>query len=132
MEDKFFYKLLCNPLLRIIHYKINHMNRKLFFSFLLLVMAMAFTFSTRLITGTILDDAGKPVIAQVMVKKSKKTVLSLADGRFSIDIGDEKEVTLVISCVGFQTKEVKVGKEDKLTIRLKQDIQALSEVIIVG
>ena len=93
---------------------------------------MAFTFSTRLITGTILNDAGKPVIAQIMVKNSKKMVLSAADGRFSIDVGDNKNVTLIISCIGFQTKEVTIGKEDRLTIQLRPDIQVLSDIVVTG
>jgi hypothetical protein len=48
------------------------MKRILLFSFLLFIIATAFTYSTRVITGTITDDAGKPVIAYIQVKNSRK------------------------------------------------------------
>lgn len=70
------------------------MKRKLFYSFLLLIMATAFTYSTRFITGTITDDAGKPIIAYIQVKNSlKKGVSSAKDGSFSIAVDDTADRT---------------------------------------
>ncbi|MDB5210886.1 MAG: TonB-dependent receptor [Sediminibacterium sp.] len=94
------------------------MKRIILFSFLLLIIATAFTYSTRVITGTITDDAGKPIIAYIQVKNSQKGASSAADGSFKIEIADDNAV-LVVSAVGFERKEIKVGKDDKLTIRLK-------------
>jgi Ca-activated chloride channel family protein len=105
------------------------MKRILLFSFLLFIIATAFTYSTRVITGTITDDAGKPVIAQIQVKNSQRGVLSGADGSFKLEITDDKTV-LIVSAVGFETKEIRVGKDEKLTIRLKTSTQSLQEVVI--
>ncbi|MEO8174020.1 MAG: von Willebrand factor type A domain-containing protein [Sediminibacterium sp.] len=106
------------------------MKRIIFFSFLLLIIATAFTYSTRIITGTITDDAGKPVIAYIQVKNSKKGTNSAADGSFKLEITDDKTI-LVVGAVGFETKEIPVGGDDKLTIRLKAITQTLNEVVVV-
>ncbi len=120
---------MCNSIHRFILIKINYMKRIIFFSFLLFLIATAFTYSTRIITGTITDDAGKPVIAHIQVKNSQKAVLSGADGSFKLQITDDKTV-LIVSAVGFETKEVRVGKDEKLTIRLKPVTQNLDEIVV--
>jgi Ca-activated chloride channel family protein len=107
------------------------MKRTPLFSFLLCIMAMAFTYSTRIITGTITDDAGKPVIAYIQVKNSKKATVSLSDGSFKLEISDDKAI-LIVGAIGFETKEVSVGKNEKLTIRLKAYPQGLDEVVVMG
>ncbi|MEO7530029.1 MAG: von Willebrand factor type A domain-containing protein [Sediminibacterium sp.] len=108
------------------------MKRKLFFSFLLLVMATAFTYATRIITGTIVDDAGKPVIAQIHVKNSKKEVSSAADGSFSITLDAQEKVILVISAPGYQQQEVTVQKDNKVILHLKVMETTLQDVVVTG
>jgi hypothetical protein len=98
---------------------------------LLCIIATAFTYSTRIITGTITDDAGKPVIAYIQVKNSKKATVSLSDGSFKLEITDDKAI-LIVGAIGFETKEVSVGKNEKLTIRLKAYPQGLDEVVVMG
>ncbi|MES2332856.1 MAG: von Willebrand factor type A domain-containing protein [Bacteroidota bacterium] len=107
------------------------MKRVLIFSFLLFIIATAFTFSGRVITGTITDDAGKPIIAYIQVKNSQKGASSAADGSFKIEIADDNTI-LVVSAVGFERKEITVGKDDKLTIRLKASTESLAEVVVTG
>ena len=69
------------------------MKRKLFFSFLLFIMATAFTYLPRVITGTITDDAGKPIIAYIRIKNSPKDVSSAKDGSFYIALDDTADRT---------------------------------------
>jgi len=110
------------------------MKRTFLFGFLLLVTVTAFTYLTRTITGTITDDAGKPIIAYVTVKETGKRVSTAADGSFRIQVSDDKAI-LVITALGYEFKEVPVGKDSKLTIRLHAATATnaeLNDVTVVG
>ena len=57
-------------------------------------------------------------------------VITDIDGKFSIDA--PKKSTLVISYIGYITKEIEVGDNNKIDIVLKEDAQSLDEVVVVG
>src|SRR5690606_37789652 len=52
------------------------------------------------------------------------------DGNYQINA--PSDATLVFSSVGFKTQAVAVSNRSVIDIRLEQDVQALSEVIVVG
>lgn len=83
------------------------------------------------ITGIILDNSnGQPIPGvNVLVKGTKNGISSGIDGSFSIQakIGE----TLVLSYIGFLDQNVKITSS-KLTIRLKGDVKALDEVVVIG
>lgn len=84
------------------------------------------------VTGTIKNDQGVTIPgASVLVKGTKLGVVSNAQGTFSLDLatGDE---TLVVSSVGFKTREIQVNRQATLSIQLEDDIAALGEVVVVG
>ncbi len=107
------------------------MKYAFFLGFLLLVTVTAFAYSTRFITGTVTDDAGKPIIAYIYIKKTSTGVSSGADGHFRIQVTDDKAI-LVITAAGYELKEIPVGKQLLLTIRLQASVQALEEVVVTG
>jgi iron complex outermembrane receptor protein len=81
------------------------------------------------ITGKVLDENGEPLLGASIVKKGTQIgAITDFDGNFNIDaaIGD----LLVVSYVGFDTKEVRVNNTI-INIRLSSGVQ-LSEVVIVG
>lgn len=85
----------------------------------------------QVIKGSVLDDSGEPLTgATIQVKGTSDGALADMDGNFSVKgkVGD----TLVVSFVGFITQEVKVTKTTGIEIRLKEDSQALDEVVVVG
>lgn len=83
------------------------------------------------ITGTVLDATGTPVIgANVMVKGTTNGTITDMDGKFTLDV--EKGATLIVSYIGFTSQEIKVGNQTKLSIELKEDSQALDELVVVG
>ena len=87
--------------------------------------------SGRKITGTVLDATGIPVIgANVMVKGTNNGTITDIDGKFSLDV--EEGATLVISYIGFANQEIKVGSQTNLSIAMKEDAEALDELIVVG
>ena len=83
------------------------------------------------ITGTIVDASGIPVIgANVMVKGTTNGTITDLDGRFTLDV--PKDAVLEVSYIGYSTQTVKVSGQKSLSIMLKEDTQALDEVVVVG
>lgn len=83
------------------------------------------------VKGTIVDATGVPVIgANVMVKGTTNGTITDMDGNFSLEapVG----ATLVVSYVGYSNQEIKVGNQKNLSIALKEDAEALDELVVVG
>jgi TonB-linked SusC/RagA family outer membrane protein len=88
----------------------------------------------RTITGKISEEANKSSIAgaTITVKGGKKTVTADANGAFSIAVPPGK-ATLIISSIGFATKEVPLGAEDRtVDVLLSTDNKQLGEVIVTA
>ena len=84
------------------------------------------------VTGTIKDENGEPVAgASILVKGSTVGTSSDAAGNFKLQLSQEK-VVLVISSVGFQTKEVTVSKSGPVNIVLSKKEGTNEEIIVVG
>jgi TonB-linked SusC/RagA family outer membrane protein len=84
-----------------------------------------------LISGTVKDVAGEPIIgASVVVQGSKMGVVTDLDGRFEIKAADD--ATLTVSFIGYTTETVKVGGRNNLTVILKEDAQVLNDVVVIG
>ncbi len=83
------------------------------------------------VTGVVLDPTGMPVIgANIMVKGTTSGTITDMDGKFSLDV--DKDATLVISYIGFASQEIKVGNQTKLSISLKEDSEALDELVVTA
>ena len=84
------------------------------------------------ITGTITDQDGQPLPgASVVEKGTNNGTQSDFDGNFSISVADENAV-LVVSYIGFATKEISVNGQTQLTISLDESASDLEEVVVVG
>lgn len=82
-------------------------------------------------TGTVLDVNGDPLIgASIMVKGTTTGTIADIDGNFTID-NVKRGATLSISYMGYVTQEV-VFNGQPLKITLKEDSNALEEVVVVG
>jgi len=87
--------------------------------------------TTRMITGIVTDTNGEPVIgATVMIKGGKTGTVSDVNGNFSLEVTDQ--TTLVISYVGLSTVEINVGTQNKLIVKLQEDVKTLEEIVVVG
>ncbi|MFT3932669.1 MAG: SusC/RagA family TonB-linked outer membrane protein [Chitinophagaceae bacterium] len=83
----------------------------------------------RTITGKVADDKGNPLPnASVQVKGTNTGTVSLTDGSFSLKI--TKGTALVVSVLGFETKTIPIS--DHVSVSLKSDPNALSEVVVTG
>ena len=82
------------------------------------------------VTGTVLDAAGEPIIgANVVVEGTTIGVITDMDGKYELEA--PKGSNLVISYIGFSSKTVKATTQPA-TIKLAEDTQLLSEVVVVG
>ena len=81
-------------------------------------------------TGLVKDKTGEPMIGvNVLVKGTTNGTITDFDGKFSIpDV--PSNATLVVSYIGYLTKEVKTGKD--LVIVLEEDNKTLDEVVVIG
>ena len=82
------------------------------------------------VTGTVSDAMGPIIGASVVEKGTGNGVVTDFDGHFALTV--KPGTTLVISYVGYEKQEVKVGSESDLNITLREDSHSLEEVVVVG
>ena len=100
---------------------------------LLFLFCIGFSASSQgqTVTGTIVDETGKPLkSASILVKGSSVGTTTDDNGRFSITASSGK--TLVVSSVDFNDKEVRVGNESNITVSLVSNSRQLEQVVVVG
>lgn len=84
------------------------------------------------INGTVTDNSKFPLPgASILVKGTSKGAIADFDGNFSITLEDTP-ATLVISFLGYQSKEVTVSNQSTITIVLDEDKEQLEEVVVIG
>ncbi len=85
----------------------------------------------KIITGTVVDPNGEAVIgANVVVKGTTNGTITDMDGKFSLEVPEG--AMLLVSYIGYGDYETKVGNQSNLSITLKEDSQALDELVVVG
>ena len=86
----------------------------------------------RQITGTVSDGTGEPVIgANVLEAGTTNGVITDIDGNFRLQ-GVQPNAKIQVSFIGYITQTLTVGNQTNLKVTLKEDAQALDEVIVVG
>ena len=74
---------------------------------------------------------GEPVIgANVLVKGTTNGVVTDLNGKFSLQV--KPNDILQISYIGYNSQEVAVKGQHTLNITLKEDVESLDEVVVVG
>ncbi len=82
------------------------------------------------VSGVVQDAMGPVIGASVKVKGTNTGVATNLDGKFTLSVNPG--ATLVVSYIGYVTKEVKVGNQTSLNIILEEDKKLLDEVVVVG
>ena len=82
--------------------------------------------------GRVIDENGEPIIgATITFKDTYKSVLTDINGNFVIDVPKNNNRPLVLSYIGYETKEVAVN-EPTIEVKMHADQLALNEVVVVG
>ena len=83
----------------------------------------------QLFTGVVKDVLGEPVIgASVVEKGSSNGSVTDLDGKFSVST--IPGTTLVVSCIGYSSQEVKA--KENMDVTLQEDGQMLDNVVVIG
>ncbi len=83
------------------------------------------------ITGTVVSAEGTPLEgATVMIKGTKTSVVTSADGRFSIKA--ETDQTLIISYVGFKTEEISINGRGNIDIVMQKVVSEIEQVVVTA
>lgn len=84
------------------------------------------------VKGVVTDASGLPVIgAGVTVEGTTEGTITDVDGKYSIMV-DDGNVVLCFSSLGYSTQTVNVGGRAVIDVVLKEDVQYLDEVVVVG
>ena len=106
------------------------MRMPLVLLFLLCLFPMG-ALAQSVIKGTVIDEAGEPVIgASVLVQGTKAGAVTDFDGNFSVEAASN--ATLQISYVGYVTETVSVQGRNNIVVTLKEDATSLSDVVVIG
>jgi TonB-dependent starch-binding outer membrane protein SusC len=104
------------------------------FLILLLMCSLSITYAqVRQVSGKVTsadDGDGLPGV-NVSVKGTTTGTVTDLDGNFKISVPDNNAV-LVFSFVGFSAEEVAVGNRSTINLKMKSDVKALSEVVVIG
>ena len=85
----------------------------------------------RTIKGIINDDKGVPVIgASILEKNTLNGTVTDIDGTYTLTL--DKSDVIVVSCIGYATKEISVGNQSTIDVVLSEDTRLLDEVVVVG
>ena len=86
--------------------------------------------ATKKITGTVVDAQGPVIGASVMEKGTTNGTVTDFDGNFTLNVNPG--ATIVLSYIGYETQEIKVGNQSNFNITLNEDDAVLEEVVVVG
>ena len=99
---------------------------------LLLSMLCLFAYAQKSVTLTVVDDLGEPMIGvSALVKGTSNGQVSDLDGKIRLNNVKPSDV-IEVSYMGFVTQNVKVGNRNVIKVELKEDTEALDEVVVVG
>ena len=83
------------------------------------------------ISGTVIDGTGEPIIgANVLEVGTTNGVITDIDGNFKLSV--QPNAKIQVSFIGYITQTVTVGSQKNIKVTLKEDAQALDEVVVVG
>jgi TonB-linked SusC/RagA family outer membrane protein len=84
------------------------------------------------VEGKVTQATGEPLAgATVSEKGASPSTVTENDGRFSLGV-TSKNATLVISYVGYTSKEIKVNGQEQLNVSLQAGDNSLNEVVVIG
>ena len=101
---------------------------------LVLVLCVGFKANAQnlTVTGTVVDGTDEPMIgATVTVEGTKNIVVTDIDGNFTLK-NVAKNATILVSYIGYQTEKIAVDGQTHFNVVLKEDSEALDEVVVIG
>jgi TonB-linked SusC/RagA family outer membrane protein len=99
---------------------------------LLMLLPILASAQKKEITGIVKDSKGVPMIGATITEKAVANSTSTdVNGKFAITLKKNTGI-LIVSSIGYITKEVSIGSSNSLAITLEDDLSRLNEVVVVG
>ena len=106
--------------------------KRVYSTFLLSMLCVLAFAQGKQISGIIKDSAGEPMIGvNVLVKGTANGTITDFDGKFVIQDVKDSDV-LTVTYVGYVSQSIAVGNKSSFNIILKEDTEALDEVVVIG
>lgn len=112
--------------------QLHHFKQQVLLTSLAVVFGLATAYAQKEIKGTV-TDAGTLQPLQgvtIQVKGSGKGTTTDQQGRFSINVPGK--ATLIVSFVGFFTREIATGSQSDISVRLQPNADNLNEVVVTA
>jgi TonB-linked SusC/RagA family outer membrane protein len=107
--------------------------KSLLWSILLVLVNLGAVAQQKKIGGTVINpaDGNSPLVnISVVVKGTTRGTTTDAQGRFTIGVNENE--TLIFSAVGYQTREVKIGKQESLQVQMLPSDNQLESVVVTA
>ncbi|PLX25504.1 MAG: hypothetical protein C0599_00440 [Salinivirgaceae bacterium] len=99
---------------------------------ILVLFVSSFTWAQKTVTGVVKDFDGNTLPGvNIVIKGTTQGTISDIQGQYSIKVPGNDAI-LVFSSISYMTEEVPVGDKTEINVTLMNDIEALSEVVVVG
>lgn len=102
---------------------------------ILLILMTVFplvAFAQKSISGTVTDTNGQPIPGvTIIIKNSPQGATTDFDGKYNLASVENSDV-LVVSYLGFKTREEVVGDQSTIDIILTESSEQLDEVVVIG
>jgi TonB-dependent starch-binding outer membrane protein SusC len=109
----------------------NYFKMRYFFILMVCTASIGIAHAqNRTVKGIVFGEDGYLYGVRILIKGTTNTTFTDFDGSFNANVTD-KDV-LVVSYIGYRTREVSVGVNTKLEIRLGKETANLEEIIVIG
>jgi len=86
----------------------------------------------RTVSGTVTDAGGEPLPGvSIVIKGTTQGTVTDTDGNYSL-ANVSSDATLVFSFVGMKTREIVVGNQSSINVKMEADVIGIEEVVAVG
>jgi TonB-dependent starch-binding outer membrane protein SusC len=107
--------------------------RKIAYFLILLFFSLCVRAQERRITGKVIDQQTNEAIAgaTVAVKGTNSATQSDGGGNFTLSVPNDNAI-LIVSYVGMETEEIRIGNQNNLSVSLTSSSANLNEVVVTG
>ena len=108
------------------------MRKRLFLLLPVLLLSVVSAYAQSVLRGIVISATDQePIIgASVVEKGSTNGTITGMDGRFQLSV--QKNTKIVVSYIGYVTKEVTATSNGEITVVLQEDNNLLDDVVVVG
>ncbi len=108
------------------------MKKKCIWVFMLYLMGISMAYSQeKTVSGNVTDETGIPLPGvNILIKGTTTGIQTDFDGNYAIQANEGQ--ILMFSYIGQQSFEITIGQSNLINVQMKQDTQALEEVVVTA